>query len=246
MGNSSDLVHIIILALIAVFIALRLRSVLGSRTGNERPPGENQSRWGRGPRRADQSDGTVIDLTNRRGVWTAQGDASREPAQGLAAIAAQEPGFSPQAFLAGAQTAFGMIVEAFAAGDRAALRPLVSDPVFAGFDQAIAERERAQAANDPWSRHRLTAINDAAIVAAGIQGSGQNGLLAEITVRFTSTQLVSDFQGQASRDSQDQVVDLWTFQRPLRSSDPTWTLIATRPVDHSPVEPSADPLATKH
>lgn len=241
MGTSSDLVHIIILALIAVFIALRLRSVLGSRTGNERPhdpshsPGPNQfsggTKWGSQGRNGGQGpDQPVIDLSNRQGVWTARDDGTPDQApdvaQALAAIARHEPGFAPQAFLSGAQTAFGMIVEAFAAGDRATLRPLVSDTVFAGFDQAIAQRERAQAEHEPWSRHRLIRVDSAAIAAATVREA-----LAEITVRFASIQAVSDFQGQASRDSQAALTDLWTFQRRLGAADPTWTLIATRSLE---------------
>jgi predicted lipid-binding transport protein (Tim44 family) len=119
-----------------------------------------------------------------------------------------------------------MIVEAFASGDRARLRPLVSDAVFAGFDQAIAQREQAQAEHEPWSRHRLVRIDGAAIAAATVQ----NGL-AEITVRFASTQTVGDFQGQASRETQAALTDLWTFPRRLGAADPTWTLIATRSLE---------------
>jgi predicted lipid-binding transport protein (Tim44 family) len=119
-----------------------------------------------------------------------------------------------------------MIVEAFAVGDRATLRPLVSDAVFAGFDHAIAQRDQAQADHEPWSRHRLIHIDAATIAAAELRGS-----TAEITVRFASTQAVSDFQGQASRDSQARLTDLWTFQRTLGAADPTWILIATRSLE---------------
>lgn len=236
MGNDSDLVHIIILALIALFIGLRLRSVLGSRTGTERPP--RPPNWvsdSTNPKTSNPADpnanDNVIDLANRRGVWSAQNDPSQTTAQGLtaqglAAIVAQDPSFTAQSFLSGAQTAFGMIVEAFAAGDRAILRPLVSEAVFNNFDHALGLREQAQATGETWGRNRLAAIADASIVAATLQGN-----MAEITVRFSSTQLVSDIHGQESKDTQINLVDLWTFQRRLRTSDPTWVLIATRAVE---------------
>lgn len=246
MGNDSDLVHIIILALIALFIGLRLRSVLGSRTGTERPPrppswvsnsaNPNEPKSGNpnangpnanGPNANDpNANDNVIDLANRRGVWSSQGDSAQTSAQGLAAIAAQDPSFTTQSFLSGAQTAFGIIVEAFAAGDRAVLRPLVSEAVFNNFDHALGLREQAQAAGETWGRNRLAAIADASIVAATLQGA-----MAEITVRFSSTQLVSDIHGQETKDTQINLVDLWTFQRRLRTSDPTWALIATRAVE---------------
>ena len=184
MSDSPPLADIFLLALIAAFIALRLRSVLGRRTGEENPPQD----W-------DRAGGTVVALPQSANQ------------NGVGAVIAADPGFDPNGFLAGARVAFTMIVNAFRIGDTAALRPLVSDEVFANFVSALENQSLEQV--------EVLDVTQAEIVEAALVGSN-----AEITVQFTSDQ---ELRGQVSK-----VVDIWTFRRRLRSNDPTWILVATR------------------
>ena len=139
MGDFPHYFDIILFAMVAAFLILRLRSVLGRRTGNERRP-ESLSRPAE--RAADKAAGNVVPLGVR-------GPASPLPttkptdavAAGIERIRAADPGFDPAAFLEGARGAFEMIVAAFAAGDRRQLRPLLSDEVYKPFSDAIDERE---------------------------------------------------------------------------------------------------------
>ena len=121
---------------------------------------------------------------------------------GLLDISHADPTFDTAKFLEGARAAYAQIVEAFARGDVAALRPLLSPDVLAAFEAGIKGRVGAAAA--------LTKLNDARIVGAQLEGR-----TAEITVAFNA-----DFSGQA-------VTDVWSFSRNLDSTDPNWVLVAT-------------------
>src|SRR6185312_3569401 len=125
---------------------------------------------------------------------------------GLLEIQIIDPAFDTPKFLNGAREAYTQIVNAFAAGDRAALRPLLSPDVFAAFDVGITSRDHPA--------HTLIQLHDARIV-----GSVLHGRVAEITVAFTA-----EF---ASESDKNTVTDVWTFERNLDSSDPNWTLVAT-------------------
>jgi predicted lipid-binding transport protein (Tim44 family) len=116
-----------------------------------------------------------------------------------------------------------MIVQAFAAGDRQTLKDLLSEESFAGFDQAISAREIA----GETQRTELRAINDLAIESAELRGS-----VADITVRIVSDQVnmttAKDGSISAGAEAVTEITDLWTFQRDIRASDPTWKLVGTR------------------
>jgi len=185
MSDNFPFADIVLLALIAGFIALRLRSVLGQRTGEEK----SRPQWLRSP----DPDGDVKAFPKGR--------------NGIGAVMAADPGFEPNAFIAGAKTAFFMIVNAFRVGDTATLRPLVSDDVFANFVKALEDQSLEQV--------QVQSVNGAEILEASIDGS-----FAEISVQFTSDQ---ELRGHVSR-----VIDIWTFRRRLRSPDPTWILVGTR------------------
>jgi predicted lipid-binding transport protein (Tim44 family) len=118
-----------------------------------------------------------------------------------------------------------MIVTAFAAGDRATLKPLLSEETYAGFEQAITAREQAGESQ----RTEIRAVTELAIEEAGLHGS-----LADVAVRFTSDQInlttAQDGSVVHGSDAVTELRDLWTFQRDLRSPDPTWRLVATRSV----------------
>lgn len=209
MGEGSQYLDIVLFAMVAVFLGLRLRSVLGRRTGNEKPMP--------GPGAAPPTLGRVIDA---RPVAVAPTPA----AAGLAAIAQVTPGFTPESFIAGARGAFEMIVHAFGQGDEATLRGLLADDVFRSFSGAIrARREAGEAA-----ANELEQIVSAEIVDATLQPP-----MARVTVRFVSRQrlVTRDAAGKVVEGDPDhpvEIIDLWTFARDQRSRDPNWLLSATR------------------
>ncbi len=233
MRDLFDIYTIIFLAL-AVFIFLRLRSVLGQRTGRERPPYDPYS--AREAARTSTND-NVVTLPPRPADAAVKPAADAEPAErwkgiaeagsaaavGLDAVLAQDPSFDPKHFLTGARTAYEMIVTAYAQGDRRSLKNLLSKEVYDGFEAAIKERE----ARGEKAETRFVSIDKADIVGAEVKGKS-----AQVTVRFVS-QLVSvtrDRDGNVIDGSPDKVTDVtdvWTFARDLASRDPNWKLVAT-------------------
>lgn len=230
-----DIYTIIFLAL-AVFIFLRLRSVLGQRTGRERPPYDPYS--ARDAVRTSASD-KVVALPPRpaesaprpveTGVappadrWKGLAESGSSLAAGLDAVAAAEPGFDAKHFITGARAAYEMIVTAFAEGDRRQLRSLLSREVYDGFEAAIAEREgRGETVET-----RFVSIDDATITAAELRNR-----TAQITVRFVSKLISATrdrsgtvIDGNAERVTD--VTDVWTFARDVSSRDPNWKVVAT-------------------
>src|ERR1700744_741594 len=168
-----DIYTIIFLAL-AVFIFLRLRNVLGQRTGSERPPYDRTARnvvQGTPDNTVVPIPGTVIDQaplaptadvvppTDR---WKGLAEPGTPLAQGLDAIAAQDSSFDPRHFISGARRAYGTIVLAFANGDRRALRDLLSSDVYDSFDAVIKDREK----HDQKTETRFVSIDKAELVGA--------------------------------------------------------------------------------
>jgi predicted lipid-binding transport protein (Tim44 family) len=228
-----DIYTIIFLAL-AVFIFLRLRSVLGQRTGRERPPYDPYS--APDPVRNAAND-KVIPLPPRTSEPPKAAEVSKETgdryagiappgsavARGLDAIAGADKGFDAKHFVTGARAAYEMIVTAYAEGDRRALRDLLGREVYDGFDQVIRERE---------SRGETAETRFVSIDVSQITGAELRGKTAQITLRFVS-QLVSatrDRNGEVIDGSADRVTsvtDVWTFARDVTSRDPNWKLVAT-------------------
>lgn len=214
MNDGFHYLDIIFFAMVAAFLVLRLRSVLGRRTGTEQPP----ERWGAG-----EPASNVVDLASaRRSV--AEPAPGTPASRGLADIRALDRDFDLDEFLVGARTAFSMVVTAFAAGDRATLRQLLSPEVFANFVAAID----AHAARGETLTTELVSIRTVEPVEAGV-----NGAFVEITVRFVSEQvtLLRDAEGRVIEGSPDRIItvtDEWTFRRDPRAADPNWLLVATR------------------
>jgi predicted lipid-binding transport protein (Tim44 family) len=231
-GDVFDIYTIIFLAL-AVFIFLRLRSVLGQRTGRERPPYDPYSardavRTSTNdnvvalPRPADATPKPVVDVEPGE-RWKGIAEPGSAAAAGLGAIVAQDPTFDAKHFLTGARAAYEMIVTAYAQGDRRNLKSLLSREVYDGFETAIKEREsRGEAAET-----RFVSIDKADITTAEVKARS-----AQVTVRFVS-QLVSVTRDRAGNvidgnpDKVTDVTDVWTFARDLSSRDPNWKLVAT-------------------
>jgi predicted lipid-binding transport protein (Tim44 family) len=235
MQDVFDLYTIIFLAL-AVFIFLRLRSVLGQRTGRERPPFDPYStrdavRGSAGdkvvalpPRAIEQQPPKPpvepVEPTDR---WKGIAPMGSAVATGLDAIVAADKSFEPRHFLAGARAAYEMIVVAFAQGDRRTLREWLSKDVFDSFDGVIGERE---------GRGDTTETRFVSIDTTEIAGAELRSRTAQVTVRFVS-QLVSvtrDKSGNVTDGNADKVTDVtdvWTFARDVTSRDPNWKLVAT-------------------
>jgi predicted lipid-binding transport protein (Tim44 family) len=219
-------VDLILFAMVAAFLVLRLRSVLGRRTGYERPPQAEPHPGGFDARGARTVDGVLDDGPAPAAGATTPVRRLPEPrgpvGQALERIRAADRGFDPSRFLDGAEAAFRMIVAAFAAGDRQTLRSLLSDDTYRGFEQAITAREQA----GETQRTEIRAIQDIAIEAAELRGA-----VADLTLRFVSDQ-VNMTTGRGGEvvtgsDAVTEIVDLWTFQRDTSLADPTWRLAAT-------------------
>jgi len=200
---------------------LRLRSILGRRTGYERPRQPSPP-----PPTPVATPGPVIDGRTEP-IAAAPGRPLPDPAspigQSLERLRAIDPTFDVARFLDGAEKAFRIIVAAFAAGDRNMLRSLLSDDTYRAFTQAIEAREAAGHVQVS----EVRGIETVAIEAADLRGS-----VAVVTVRFVSDQisLTQDKDGHpvAGTDAVTEITDLWTFERDLSSRDPTWRLVAAR------------------
>ena len=238
---------IIIFAALAVFVVWKLRSVLGTRTGTERPPFDpfearrklREGKAGRdaAPPEPGRGPGQVIPLQRgeTRAVEPARaagdlGDQWRglvEPGasalDGLVKIGQADPGFSAASFMGGARSAYEMIVSAFAAGDRAALKPLLAKDVYDGFEAAISAREaRGHRSETTFVSTDTSLVHDAQL----------RGRTAQVTIRFQSKMIsvTRDSAGAVVDGSPDRVAevfDLWTFAREVDARDPNWRLVAT-------------------
>ncbi len=226
-----DLPTLIIIG-VAIVVLLRLRSVLGTRTGNERPPVPRV-------RPTESSDEeVVVPLRPRAGEIDNDDDRAqrkfeaeldryigdnKELREGIIEVNAADPSFTPKSFLDGATQAYEMIVTAFAAGDRKTLRELLDKEVYEGFDAAITERD-AQGHKVKFTFVGLPGIE--------ITDAGVDKKTANVTVKFDA-QVVSatrDAEGNLIEGHEENTVDIsdeWTFARSIRSRDPNWKLVAT-------------------
>ncbi|WP_346893032.1 Tim44/TimA family putative adaptor protein [uncultured Roseibium sp.] len=238
MNEIFDVYNLIFLAL-AVFIIFRLRSVLGKRTGKERPPfdpyskTERQDRPQTGQTQGDNvipmpgpTDAAPVEVNERPSedvviekvapAGTALNDALRK-------ILSVDRTFEPEPFLEGARSAYEMIVMAFADGDRKALKSLLSKDVYEGFVSAIDEREK----RGETIESTFVGIDRAEIVEAALKGN-----MAQVTVKVQS-QLISATRDKSGEiidgdpNKVTEVVDIWTFARDTTTRDPNWKLVAT-------------------
>lgn len=227
MGDGIQFLDIILFAAIAAFLVLRLRSVLGRRSGNDQSPKYDPFRK-RGAE--DAGEDKVIALPDR-GQQAESQDAGKAAKagegspleQGLTQIQMADRSFEPESFASGAKIAFEMVITAFAGGDTKTLRPLLSNDVFEDFSGAIKARLDKKESLES----TLVGISEADIIEAELQGK-----TAFVTIKFVSEQI------NVTRDAEGEVVDgdpggvatvtdIWTFARNTRSRDPNWTLVAT-------------------
>jgi predicted lipid-binding transport protein (Tim44 family) len=232
MGDGLAFFDIIFFALVAGFLILRLRSVLGKRTGQE-----NRERWSPRlpPREAPRDTGpaarggeqpanapdNVTPLPPRGPAASASVPASLEAA--LTQIKVADPAFDTDQFLHGARGAFEMVVTAYAHGDTATLRPLLADDVYENFAAAIRGRQDAKQTLE------TTLIG---IKAADFLEARMEGRTAFVTVKFVSEQVnvTRNAAGEIVEGDPNRVAsvtDVWTFARNTRASDPNWALVQT-------------------
>ena len=209
---------VVILAMVSAFLAFRLYSVLGKRTGHEQQPL---------PRAADDRLAAAPPLT-------AKGESAPDKADpdplvgfkaltGVRAIAAADSQFEPGRFVEGAKMAYRMVLEAYWKGDEETLETLVDDDVRAAFVQAIGDRKAAGHVLE----NRLVAIEKASISDASLDGQ-----TARVTVKFDAdiAAITRDGEGTVIAGSMSDAVpthDVWTFSRNVRSADPNWILVDT-------------------
>lgn len=211
---------IIILAMVFVFVALRLWSVLGRRTGHE----QTLLKPGVKPESVPMVRGLPLTRTPEP-VAAAAEQPSNAPAAsaGLRAIGNADAGFDVTRFVEGARAAYGMILEAYWKGDEDQLAQLVGEEVHQAFTAAIRERREAGLVLD----NRLVDIESTQIEEAGIEGQ-----TAHIRIRFDAdiAAVTRDTEGNVVAGSLTDAVpthDVWTFSRAIKSPDPNWTLTET-------------------
>ena len=214
---------VILLALVTGFIAFRLYSVLGRRTGHERSH-EEQVRLPDAPtpKPAAVKD-NVVSLPERAAQAGASVINAGSQPRALLDIKLADRTFDGERFLGGARAAYEMIVTAFARGERESLRPLLSDDVFDAFDREIRSREAKKERVD----FTFLSLKSARITDAALKGQ-----TAEVTVTFQSEIMLAGYDPSGALIEGDaktphQVTEEWTFARETRSSDPNWTLVST-------------------
>lgn len=228
-----DPLNLVIMA-IAVFLIWRLYGVLGTRNGSERPPfdpfgsrtGQAELPPGTAPRsqtRGEEEAAPQPAEEEREPAW--KGFASEGSPLGLALVAISQADrtFTPKAFLEGAKLAYEMIVEAFAKGDKAALKPLLNRDVYDGFAKEIDGRvARGESMNT-----RFVGFQKAELLAAELAGNR-----AAVTIRFLAEMITTTTSKTGELLDGDpkkvrEVTDIWTFERDVTARDPNWRLSST-------------------
>lgn len=211
---------IVILALVALFIGLRLYSVLGERTGHEQPilkPADPE---------ADALIGSRATASAPSPVPASEPDDIAylpTAGPGVRALLAADPSFDVARFLEGSKSAYRLILEAFWKGDLDAMRPYVDDHVHETFAKAIEQRTKDGLVLD----NRLVAIDQAVVAAAELDRN-----VALVTVRFEAdiAAVTRNAAGEVVAGSLSDAVqtrDRWTFRRDVSSRDPNWLLVET-------------------
>ena len=225
--GSLVIVEIVILAMIAAFLGLRLYSVLGRRAEHEeemlgRMPHTPEAQ-APAPRSQQQGDANTAEDRQVPGLERALAGIPLGAQRAVREIAGADRRFTPVGFIEGAKSAYAMILEAFWSGDRETLNELCDDDVYASFVAAIDAREAAGESVE----NRLIRIEEAEIVGADFDAP-----MARITVRFAAdiAALTKDRDGNmiaGSLDDEIQSRDVWTFSRKVNATRPDWLLDET-------------------
>jgi predicted lipid-binding transport protein (Tim44 family) len=239
--NGSFDISTLVFAILAIFVVWKLRSVLGTRTGHERPPFDpfakrNAADPGK-PGAATAERGNVVRLPgvgeapgrpalseqDDPARWAGFAEAGSPVAAGLDAIARADRSFAVEPFMEGARIAYETIIMAFAKGDKAALGPLLARDVLDGFSAAIDQRQ---------SRGESVETTFVSLDEAVIEDAQVRGRTEQLTIRFES-KLITVTRGRdgsvvdGSPDAVSAIIDHWTFAREIGSPNPNWKLVAT-------------------
>jgi len=217
---NSPIIQLLVLAGIAVFLILRLRGVLGTREGYEKPAvtrAEPSSRLGK-PDLDVIEGGPDLDITDH----VEEGSSS---AKALAAMKRVDPTFNVSEFIGGARGAYEMILMAFENGDLDSIVPFISEDVYEAFASVVDERQRKGLTIDA----KFIGVSDLTLASAEFDEVTKEG---EISIRFKSemTSVVRDNAGDIIEGSETEIKrqkDTWTFARKMDSGDPNWRLVAT-------------------
>ena len=216
---SSQLIQLLVLAGIAIFLILRLRSVLGSRDGFEKPPVEGPAR-----RAANRPEFDVIEGGPDRDITDHVEDGSPS-AKALASMKMVENGFMVGEFLEGARGAYEMILMAFEKGDLSSIEGFLSPEVRETFQSVIDRREEEGLTVDA----SFVGVREISLKSAEFDRSKNEG---EMTVKFVGelTSVVRNAEGEIIEGNPNEIKrqrDVWTFGRIMGANDPNWQLVAT-------------------
>ena len=216
---NSPILQLLVLAGIAIFLILRLKNVLGTRDGFEKPPASTT-----GPAPAPRRDFEVIEGGPDHDITDHVPEGS-EAAQALAKMKRVEPSFGVADFLSGARGAYEMILMGFERGELAEIKPFLAPEVYETFAEVVEAREEKGLTIEA----DFVGIREMSLVDATYDDDTK---LAELTVRFVGelTSVVRDRAGEViegSPTSPKKQKDIWTFARNMGSDDPNWQLVAT-------------------
>jgi len=217
---SQSIIQLLVLAAIAVFLILRLKNVLGTREGHEKPPFSKPEPLNKPVKR----DFEVIEGGPDRDITDHTPEGS-DAAEALRKMKVADPSFEVAGFLQGARGAYEMILMGFEAGDMDSIRPYISDEIYESFDEVVKMRETQGLTIDA----KFIGIRELALADAEYDDVTHDG---EVSVRFVSelTSVVKDPTGNVIEGDPKEIKrqrDVWTFARIMNSGDPNWQLVAT-------------------
>lgn len=216
---NSPILQLLVLAGIAIFLILRLRNVLGSREGYEKPPVAKDA-----PQRSAMRDQfEVIEGGPDRDITDHVPEGS-DAAKALLEMKKLDPSFSVTEFLSGARGAYEIILMAFETGDMSSVKPFIAEDVYEAMQSVVHDREQKGLTVEA----NIIGVSDLKLKAAALDQDGE----AELTVAFTGelTYQVRDSAGDVVEGNANEIKrqkDVWVFARDLGSADPNWLLVAT-------------------
>lgn len=235
--NGSFDASTLVFAILAIFVVWKLRSVLGTRTGTERPPfnpfakrtpAEPPQPGERGkviplPGAAERFPDQSVAANDGQDRWTGFAERGSPVAKGLDDIARADRNFAVQPFMDGARMAYETIILAFAKGDKAALAPLLAKDVFDGFASAVDQRERKGERVET----TFVSMDKSTIEDAQVRGRSEQVAIRFETKLITVTRDGAGVVVDGNPETVSDIIDVWTFARDMDSRDPNWKLVAT-------------------